>query len=54
MLVVYLSWFGLLWRFGPSKLLLMAACGATVILCLIYAASYRTAASERRSPSQDA
>jgi hypothetical protein len=46
-LVVYLSWFGLLWQFGFSKLLLMVACGATVTLCVIYAASYQTAASRR-------
>jgi hypothetical protein len=49
MLVVYLSWFGLLWWFGFSKPLLMVACGATTILCLIYAASYQAAASRRRA-----
>lgn len=49
MLTVYLSWFGLLAWFGFSERLLMVACGATVILCLVYAASYQTAAS--RQPS---
>ena len=48
-LVVYLSWFGPLWWFGFSKPLLMVACGATTILCLVYAASYRATASRRRS-----
>ena len=48
-LVIYLSWFGLLWWFGFSGPLLMLACGATTILCLIYAASYRAAASEETS-----
>ena len=43
-LVIYLSWFGPLWWFGFSKPLIMVACGATTILCLIYAASYRAAA----------
>jgi hypothetical protein len=47
-LVVYLSWFGPLWWFGFSKPLIMVACGATVILCLIYSASYR--AAESRQP----
>ena len=46
-LVIYLSWFGPLWWFGVSKPLLMVACGATTILCLVYVASYR-AASRRR------
>jgi hypothetical protein len=46
-LVVYLSWFGLLWIFGFSKPLFMVACGAATVLCLIYTASYRTAASRR-------
>ena len=50
-LVVYLSWFGLLWWFGFSRLLLMIACAATVALCVIYAASYLTAASRRPHPS---
>jgi hypothetical protein len=50
-LVICLSWFGLLWWFGFSELLFMAALGATAILCLIYAASYQTAASRQRSPS---
>ena len=48
-LVIYLSWFGPLWWFGFSKPLIMVACGATTILCLIYAASYRAAASRRQS-----
>ena len=48
-LVIYLSWFGPLWWFGFSKPLVMVACGATTILCLIYAASYRAAASTRLS-----
>ena len=47
-LVIYLSWFGPLWWFGFSEPLLMVACGAATILCLIYAASYRAAASRRR------
>lgn len=46
-LVIYLSWFGPLWWFGFSKPLLMVACGATTVLCLVYAASYRAAASRR-------
>ena len=46
-LILYVSWFGLLWQFGVSKLLLMVACGAAVTLCVIYAASYQTAASRR-------
>ena len=41
MLVIYLSWFGPLWWFGFSKPLIIVACGAATILCLIYAASYR-------------
>ena len=44
MLVIYLSWFGPLWWFGFSNVLLMIACGATVILCLVYAASYHATA----------
>lgn len=47
--VIYLSWFGLLWWFGFSTPLLMVACAAALALCLVYAASYRTAAL-RRSP----
>ena len=46
-LVIYLSWFGPLWWFGFSRPLLMVACGATTILCLIYAASYQATASRR-------
>ena len=49
-LVIYASWFAPLWWFGPSQALLMVACGATVVFCVIYAASYRTAMS-RRPPS---
>lgn len=45
MLTVYLSWFGLMWWFGFSEIRLMVACGAAVILCLIFAASYRAASS---------
>ena len=48
-LVIYLSWFGPLWWFGFSKPLLMVACGATTVLCLVYAASYQAAASRRPS-----
>jgi hypothetical protein len=48
-LVVYLSWFGPLWWFGFSRPLLMVACGAITALCLVYAASYRAAASRRAS-----
>ena len=44
-LVIYLSWFGPLWWFGFSKPLMIVGCGATTILCLIYAASYRAAES---------
>jgi branched-subunit amino acid permease len=50
-LTIYLSWFGPLWWFGFSRLLLMVACGATAILCVIYAASYYAAASRRPSTS---
>ena len=49
MLVIYLSWFAPLWWFGFSTPLLAVACGAATILCLVYVASYRAAASERRS-----
>ena len=48
-LTIYLSWFAPLWWFGFSELLLMVACGAAAILCLIYAASYQTAMSRRTS-----
>ena len=44
-LAIYLSWFGPLWWFGFSKPLMILGCGATTILCLIYAASYRAAES---------
>jgi hypothetical protein len=47
-LVIYLSWFGPLWWFGFSKPLLMVACGATTVLCIIYAASFQAAASKRQ------
>ena len=48
MLVIYLSWFGPLWWFGFSQPLVIVACGAATILCLIYAASYQAAASRRQ------
>jgi hypothetical protein len=41
--VVYLSWFGLLWWFGFSTPLVIVGCGAALVLCLVYAASYRAA-----------
>jgi hypothetical protein len=50
-LVIYLSWFGLLWWFGFSKPLLLVACGATTILCLVYNASYQAAATRRQATS---
>jgi hypothetical protein len=50
-LVLYLCWFGLLWRFGFSLPLLILACGVAVTLCLIYAASYQTAASRPHLPT---
>jgi hypothetical protein len=49
MLVIYLSWFGPLWWFGFSKPLIMVACGATIILCLIYVASHRAAAARQQA-----
>ena len=52
MLVIYLSWFAPLWWFGFSKPLLMVACGATTILCLVYAASYRATASTPSHPRE--
>ena len=48
-LVIYLSWFSLLWWFGVSKPLLMVACATTTALCLVYAASYQAASSRRPS-----
>jgi hypothetical protein len=42
-LIVYLSWFSPMLWFGPSRLLLMVGCGAAVLLCLVYWASYRMA-----------
>jgi fatty acid desaturase len=51
MLTIYLSWFSPLWWFGFSNTLLMVACGATVMLCLVYAASYHAATSRRASTS---
>jgi hypothetical protein len=55
-LVLYLSWFGLLWWFGFSQLLLMVACGATVILAVMYTASFNAARGRTPSPlgSEDA
>lgn len=47
MLAIYASWFAPLWWFGFSRALLMVACGATTILCVVYIASYRTTASAR-------
>jgi hypothetical protein len=46
-LLVYASWFALLWWFGFSTALLMVACAATTVLCLVYVASYRKSASRR-------
>ena len=54
MLIIYLSWFGPLWWFGYSTQLLMVACGATTILCLIYAASHQKTLSRRPSTSNHA
>jgi hypothetical protein len=51
MLVIYLSWFGPLLWFGFSPLLLIVACGAAVILCSIYAASYQATTSRPPSTS---
>ena len=48
--VLYLSWFALLWQFGFSTLLLMVACGAAVALCALYAASYQTTTARRLHP----
>lgn len=48
-LCIYLSWFAPLWWFGLSRPLFMVALGATTLLCLAYAASYRATAS--RHPS---
>jgi hypothetical protein len=45
-LVLYLAWFGLLWLFGFSEALLMVACAAAVVLCIIYVSSYRTTAAQ--------
>lgn len=47
-LVIYLSWFGLLWFFGFSKPFLMVACAAAMALCFVYAVSYRSAARRGR------
>ena len=49
--VIYASWFSPLWWFGFSTPLLIVACGATVLLCLVYAASYHKAMGLRRGPS---
>lgn len=46
---IYLSWFAPLWWFGFSRPLLMVALGATTLLGLAYAASYRATASRRPS-----
>lgn len=50
--VLYLSWFGPMWWFGFSPVLLMVACGAATILCLMYAASYQTATVRRLRPAR--
>jgi hypothetical protein len=42
-LVIYASWFAPLLWFGPSRPLVMVACAVTVILCVIYVASYSAA-----------
>jgi hypothetical protein len=52
MLVIYLSWFGPLWWFGFSDRLFMVACGATTILCLVYAASYQARAAAEPPATQ--
>ena len=44
-LVIYASWFTPLLWFGPSLSLLIVACGVTVILCVVYAASHSAARS---------
>jgi hypothetical protein len=49
MLAIYFSWFAPLWWFGFSKPLLVVACGATTVLCLVFAASYQTTVSRRTS-----
>ena len=46
-IIIYLSWFSPLWWFGYSRPLLMVACGATALLCLVYATSYRTTEARR-------
>ena len=46
-LLVYLSWFAPLWWFGLSRPLLMVACAAAVVFCVIYVASYRATRSRQ-------
>jgi hypothetical protein len=46
-LLIYASWFAPHWWFGLSRPLLMVACAAAVVFCIIYTASYRTAMSRR-------
>jgi hypothetical protein len=48
--VLYLSWFGLLWWFGFSQVLLMVACGATVMLAVVYAASFHVTKRQTATP----
>ena len=50
-IVIYASWFSPLWWFGFSTPLLIVACGATVLLCLVYAASYHKAMDLLRGAS---
>jgi hypothetical protein len=53
MLVIYASWFGLLWWFGFSRSMLVVACLATTMLCIVFAASYRRTMSTRSSIPSD-
>jgi hypothetical protein len=53
MVVVYVSWFSLLWWFGITRTAFMIACGAAVVLCLIYAASYQAAVRGRGARHED-
>jgi hypothetical protein len=48
--VLFLAWFGLLWLFGYSLPLLMAICGAAVVLCLVYAGSYQATVAKEARP----
>ena len=42
-LVIYASWFAPLLWFGASRPLVIVACAVTVVLCVVYAASYSAA-----------